>query len=95
MSWWLTGLRTEESSVPEMSIEHHLLDKLKPRLQLARQIENAQHKVKKERHEKNWMKEMADAMDVELDEELGGDECVFLSSPSPSSSYHTRIADPR
>lgn len=65
--------RAEESSIPEMTIEHHLLDKLKPRLQLARQIENAQHKVKKEKHEKNWLKEMAEAMDVDLDEDLGGD----------------------
>jgi ATP-dependent RNA helicase DDX24/MAK5 len=51
----------EESSIPEMTIEHHLLDKLKPRLQLARQIENAQHKAKKEKHEKNWLKATAEA----------------------------------
>lgn len=72
-----------------MTIEHHLLDKLKPRLQLARQIENAQHKAKKEKHEKNWLKEMAEAMDVDLDESLGGgDEYVTFH---PISFYHTPL----
>lgn len=73
-----------------MTIEHHLLDKLKPRLQLARQIENAQHKAKKEKHEKNWLKEMAEAMDVDLDESLGGgDEYVILH---PSLSIRARLS---
>lgn len=67
-----------------MTIEHHLLDKLKPRLQLARQIENAQHKAKKEKHEKNWLKEMAEAMDVDLDESLGGGDEYVILHPSLS-----------
>jgi len=38
----------DESSFPEMSIELAMLDKLKTRVQLARKIENAQHKIKKD-----------------------------------------------
>lgn len=66
----------EESSIPEMTVEHHLLDKLKPRLQLAKQVENAQHKVKKEKHEKNWLKATAEAMDIDLDEDFVKDRYV-------------------
>lgn len=60
----------EESDIPEMSIELDLLDKLKTRVALARKIDNSQHKVKKENHEKNWMKEAAEAMEIELDSDF-------------------------
>lgn len=53
-----------------MQVELYLLDKIKARIQLARQIDSAQHKVKKEKHEKNWLKEAANAMDIELDSDL-------------------------
>ncbi|TFY71035.1 hypothetical protein EVG20_g1974 [Dentipellis fragilis] len=62
----LGSLGRQESDIPEMAVDHHLLDKLKPRLQLAKQIDNAQHKTKKENHERNWLKATADAMDIEL-----------------------------
>lgn len=58
---------TDENEIPELSIELSLLDKLKARVQLARQIEQSQHKVKKTNYEKNWMKETAEALGVELD----------------------------
>lgn len=53
-----------------MDIELSLLDKLKARVQLARQIELSHHKVKKANHEKNWMRETAKAMDIELDSDF-------------------------
>lgn len=53
-----------------MNIELYMLDKLKARVQLARQIDVAQHKVKKEKHEKNWLQETADAMGIELDSDF-------------------------
>ena len=61
----------EEEDIPEIQIELYLLDKLKARIQLARQIDNAQHKVKKENHEKNWLKEAAEAMEIEVDSDMG------------------------
>jgi ATP-dependent RNA helicase DDX24/MAK5 len=53
-----------------MSIELNLLDKLKVRVQLARKIDSAQHKIKKDNHERNWMKEAAEAMEIELDSDF-------------------------
>ena len=63
-------MRVVEGDIPEMSIELGMLDKLKVRVQLARKIDSAQHKVKKENHERNWMKETAEAMDIELDSDF-------------------------
>lgn len=68
---------TAESEIPQMNIELYMLDKLKSRTQLARQIDVAQHKAKKEKHEKNWIKETADAMEIELDSNFA-DRCARL-----------------
>ncbi|KAI0792409.1 P-loop containing nucleoside triphosphate hydrolase protein [Abortiporus biennis] len=65
------SLGRQEEDIPEMSVELHMLDKLKARIQVARQIDNAQHKVKKENHEKNWLREAAEAMEIEIDSDLG------------------------
>lgn len=53
-----------------MAIELSLLDKLKYRVQLARKIETSRHKIKKANHEKNWMRETAEAMEIELDSDF-------------------------
>lgn len=47
-----------------------LLDHLKTRVHLARQIDLQQHKVKKQNHEQRWLKETAEAMDIELDSDF-------------------------
>ena len=44
-----------------------MLDKLKARVQLARKIENTQHKIKKTNHDRNWMRETAETLGVDLD----------------------------
>ena len=66
----LTCARTEEEEIAEMPVELYMLDKLKARIQLAREIDSVQHKAKKEKHERNWLKEAADAMEIELDSDL-------------------------
>ncbi|TDL18785.1 ATP-dependent RNA helicase MAK5 [Rickenella mellea] len=67
----LSSLGTLDSNeIPDMPIEIDLLDKLKARVQLARKIDTAQHKVKKEKHDKNWMRETAEAMELELDSDF-------------------------
>ena len=53
-----------------MNIELYMLDKLKARVQFARQIDVAQHKASKEKHENNWLRETADAMEIELDSDF-------------------------
>ncbi|GBE88760.1 ATP-dependent RNA helicase MAK5 [Sparassis crispa] len=59
-----------QDEIPEMPMELHMLDKLKARTQLARQIDSAQHKVRKENHDRNWLKEAAEAMEIELDSDF-------------------------
>ena len=60
----------EEDEIPEMPVELYMLDKLKARVALAREIDTAQHRVRREKHEKNWLKEAAEAMEIELDSDL-------------------------
>lgn len=63
-------LPTGEDEIPELPVERDLLDQLKARVELARQIDKIQHGVAKEKHDKKWLKETADAMEIELDEEI-------------------------
>lgn len=65
---WIISVSAKE--IPDMPIELDLLDKLKNRVQVARKIDTAQHKVKKENHDRNWMKEAAEAMELELDSDF-------------------------
>ncbi|TCD71925.1 ATP-dependent RNA helicase [Steccherinum ochraceum] len=78
------SLGRQEEDIPEITMEMYLLDKLKARIQLARQIDNAQHKIKKQNHEKNWLREAADAMEIDVDSDMG------LSSDDDVPSKHQR-----
>ncbi|KAF8708201.1 DEAD protein, partial [Rhizoctonia solani] len=69
MKGLMESLKRAEPIV-ELPIEHDILDRLKHRVQLARQIDAAQHKVKKDNHEKNWLKETAEALEIELDSDI-------------------------
>jgi ATP-dependent RNA helicase DDX24/MAK5 len=76
-----TDGQIEVTDVAEMSVEHHLLDKLKRRLRVAKEIDTTQHRANKVTHEKKWMRATADALDIELDSDYMS-ECapIFLSS---------------
>jgi ATP-dependent RNA helicase DDX24/MAK5 len=50
-------------------VERDLLDRLKARVELARQIDKIQHGVAKENYDKKWLKETAEAMEIELDDD--------------------------
>ncbi|KIY47368.1 ATP-dependent RNA helicase [Fistulina hepatica ATCC 64428] len=63
----LGSLGRQTTDIPEMTIERGILKKLKDRVQLARQIDAAHHKVKKEKHDRKWMREAAEALEVDLD----------------------------
>ncbi|KIP12099.1 hypothetical protein PHLGIDRAFT_62387, partial [Phlebiopsis gigantea 11061_1 CR5-6] len=78
----LGSLGRQEEEIAEMSVELYLLDKLKARIQLARQIDSAQHKVKKENYEKNWLKEAAEAMELELDSDMVSSDDDDAKAPS-------------
>ena len=49
------------------------MDKLKARLQLAKDIDKLSHKDRKAKHERNWLRETAEAMDIELDSDFASD----------------------
>ncbi|TFK19581.1 DEAD-domain-containing protein [Coprinopsis marcescibilis] len=70
----MNSLGRDEQEIPELDPELSMLDKLKARVQVAKQIETAQHQVKKKKHERNWMKETAEALEVDLDSDFFTDE---------------------
>lgn len=83
----------EDTEIPEMTVELNLLDKLKARVTIARKIEMTQHKIKKQNHDRNWMKETAEAMEIELDSDYA--RCVpfpFLPSKLFSSLLQYSVA---
>ena len=57
--------RTTE--LPDLPIESGFLPKLRERIALARDIEKAQHVDKKDKHDRNWLQETAEAMDLDID----------------------------
>lgn len=74
-----------EEEIPEIGVELYLLDKLKARVQLARQIDTAQHKLQKTNHDRKWMRDAAEAMDLEL-----GSDFDELSAPNQfNEAYET------
>ncbi|KAG1776796.1 ATP-dependent RNA helicase [Suillus placidus] len=77
----LASLGRKDTDIPEISVELTLLDKLKNRILLARQIDSQQHKIKKQHHERNWLKETAEAMEIELDSDILS-ESADESNPS-------------
>lgn len=60
------------SEVSTLAVDRILLNKLRERVSLAKEIDNAQHSFKKQNHEAKWLKEMAEALDVELDDDNDG-----------------------
>jgi hypothetical protein len=69
---------SDENEIPEIAVDLHILDKLKARAQLARKIESSQHKVQKENHERKWLRETAEAMELALDSDF---RCVLCLVP--------------
>ncbi len=43
------------------------MDDLGARITLARRIDSAQHRIKKTNHERKWAREVADALEVDID----------------------------
>ncbi|KAI0266534.1 DEAD-domain-containing protein [Gloeopeniophorella convolvens] len=75
--------RPEVTDIAEMNVEHQFLDRLKERIQLAKEIDTAQHRTNKAQHERKWMREAAEAMDIDLDSD-------FLSENSDENGTKDR-----
>lgn len=72
------------NELPELQVEPGFLPKLRERVRIAREIEKAQHAVKKAKHEKSWLQEAAEAMDIDLDPDL-----LYVLSLPPLTSLIT------
>ncbi|KAI6000111.1 ATP-dependent RNA helicase [Pisolithus marmoratus] len=92
----LAKLGRREDDLPAISVEMTMLDDLKARIHLARQIDLQQHNVKKQNHERHWLKDTAEAMDIELDPDFVRqavspiEVCDYESNPS---RYQKRRAE--
>ncbi|KZT69924.1 DEAD-domain-containing protein [Daedalea quercina L-15889] len=86
------SLKRDEDEIPEMPVELYLLDKLKARVQLARDIDTAQHRVRKEKHEKNWLREAAEAMEIELDSDLEAEEQGSAPTKAQRKASDAKVA---
>jgi ATP-dependent RNA helicase DDX24/MAK5 len=69
----LTCYAADEAEIPELAVDLGMLDKLKTRAALARRIDAASHKTRKAAHEQKWLRDAADVLGVELEED---DECA-------------------
>jgi len=79
------SLGRQVTDVGEMNVEHHLLDKLKRRLRVAKEIDVMQHRANKATHEKKWIRATADALDIELDSDYLSDDRADRSSKTRDS----------
>ncbi|KAF8328214.1 P-loop containing nucleoside triphosphate hydrolase protein [Cantharellus anzutake] len=73
------GILNRTSEVPMLSVDRIILNKLRERVSLAKEIDRVQHSVKKGDHERKWMREMAEALEVELSDD---DKKIDEGSPS-------------
>lgn len=64
----MKSLNKDISKVPELDVEWSILTKMKERVELARQIEVAQHRAAKASHDEAWLRKAAEDMEVDLDE---------------------------
>lgn len=62
-----------EDELPELPVDHDILDKLKARITVARRIDSAQHQIKKRNHERKWTLEAAEALGIDVDSDVISD----------------------
>ncbi|KAK0558237.1 ATP-dependent RNA helicase [Tilletia horrida] len=63
-----------KDSIPSMTVEFSFFDPLRARLDLARQIDNAEHRASKESHDDAWLRKMAEEADIDLEQSDGPDD---------------------
>ncbi|KAI9476623.1 P-loop containing nucleoside triphosphate hydrolase protein [Zychaea mexicana] len=54
---------------PDFPVDVGILNEMKKRVALATEIDKLEHREQKSSHDENWMRKMAEEMDVEFDEE--------------------------
>lgn len=56
-----------DDDIPNLSLELDILQKLKQRVSLAKRIDAGLHKQTKADHERNWLKQTAKDLDIDID----------------------------
>jgi hypothetical protein len=68
-SLFRTNILAGDDQILDLPVERDLLDRLKGRVELAREIDRMQHGATKENHDKNWLKVTAEALEIDLSDE--------------------------
>ncbi|GAA5941103.1 ATP-dependent RNA helicase [Sporobolomyces koalae] len=55
--------------LPALPVDFSIFDQLKKRVELAKKIDAAQHRATKEAHDDKWLRDAAEAMEIDLDED--------------------------
>ncbi|KAJ2743083.1 ATP-dependent RNA helicase [Coemansia sp. BCRC 34301] len=71
-------------------VDLDLVGKLRPRVDLAREIDLKEHKMNKESHEKNWFKKNAEEMDIELDSDFMSSSDDEYGGKAPQTEKHQK-----
>jgi len=69
------SLTLADTELPALPTDFSILDQLKKRVDLAKEIDVAHHRATKAAHDDKWLRDAAEAMEIDLDDE----KCV----PSP------------
>ncbi|KAJ2907439.1 ATP-dependent RNA helicase [Coemansia aciculifera] len=71
-------------------VDLDLVGKLRPRVDLAREIDLKEHKMNKESHDKNWFKKNAEEMDIELDSDFMSSSDDEYGGKAPQTEKHQK-----
>jgi ATP-dependent RNA helicase DDX24/MAK5 len=77
-----------DTELPDLPIEAGFLPPLRERIRLAREIEKAQHTAKKDTHDRSWLREAAEAMDVDIEPGMFSDDDL-----DPDMPFHRNDGD--
>jgi len=66
----ISHLLNRPMGIPELDVDHSILPHLKKRIALAKEIDTLVHLNAKQKHDKNWIKKMAEEADIELDDTM-------------------------
>lgn len=65
----MTSAGRADIDLPTLPTDFSILDQLKKRIDLAKEIDQAQHRATKQAHEDKWLREAAEAMEIDLDDD--------------------------
>ncbi|BGP22772.1 DEAD (asp-glu-ala-asp) box containing, RNA helicase [Rhodotorula toruloides] len=63
----------KDIDLPTLPTDFSILDQLKKRIDLAKEIDQAQHRATKQAHEDKWLREAAEAMEIDLEDDQDSD----------------------